>query len=314
MLSSAQILVGGGGGVLAAVMYLTVAIGTPGALILGYMSQLPLFAAGLAKGVLAVGLAAALGTLIVGIATGFFPATMFLVMNAAPAVFLIRQSLLSRVATDGSGHVEWYPAGLLVHWLTVLALAAVTAGLIAITGIEELHEAIEGELRGVFEAFMPGAERARAAEMAETFAELFPGIAIASWMVMFLVNAALAQGALVTLKRNLRPSPRMQDIELPAWMAAVLGIGIVLMLVAPGFLDILGRNLLLAILVPYVLGGLSVAHLWARNRSVWWLVLFYAVMFVSGYLALLAAILGFADQWLKLKRRMAGSESVKEIK
>ena len=50
-----------GGGILSALFYLSVKLGTPGAIILAYLAQLPLFLVGLAMGVVPAAVASATG-------------------------------------------------------------------------------------------------------------------------------------------------------------------------------------------------------------------------------------------------------------
>ena len=67
-------------------------LGTPGALILVYMTQLPLFVAGLWLGAGAAGLAGLVGTLVLLAASDLLGAALFAVLNAAPVVLLVRQA------------------------------------------------------------------------------------------------------------------------------------------------------------------------------------------------------------------------------
>src|SRR5436305_6723628 len=108
-----------GCGLAGACLYLALLLGSPGALILVYMTQLPLFLAGLWLGVGAAaiaGLSACLVMLAVGDVTA---AVLFAALNAGPVILLVRQALLARQGPDG--HVVWYPPGLLPAWLTIAA-------------------------------------------------------------------------------------------------------------------------------------------------------------------------------------------------
>src|SRR5436853_6515226 len=103
-----SVAVGSALGAVAGVMYIAVMLGTPGALILVYMTQLPLFVAGLWLGTGAAALAGATGTLVLlGRDLDLLGAAVFGVLNAAPVVLLVRQALLARRGGDGS--VTWYP-------------------------------------------------------------------------------------------------------------------------------------------------------------------------------------------------------------
>jgi hypothetical protein len=128
-----------------------------------------------------------------------------------------------------------------------------------------------------------------------------------SWIGMIIVNAALAQALLVRLRRNLRPSPAMTEIDLPNWMLPALAI-CVLGAFMPGYAGFIGGNLTLIFFIGYALAGLGVIHaLLARlpNRS-GLLGVTYVFMFLFGWPLIIAALLGVAEPWLKLRRRAAG--------
>src|SRR5581483_11908465 len=108
-----------GCGAAAAALYLAVMLGSPGGLILVYLTQLPLFAAGLWLG---------------------FAAALFAGLNVVPVVILVRQALLARRQDDGT--LQWYPPGLLAAWLTGMALAGIGAAVVALGGPANLQASL----------------------------------------------------------------------------------------------------------------------------------------------------------------------------
>src|SRR5690349_1576279 len=131
-----------GCGLAGACLYLAVLLDSPGALILVYLTQLPLFLAGLWLGTGAAalaGLSAVAVMLALSDVTGAF---LFAVLNAAPVVFLVRQALLARHDPDGA--VVWYPPGLLVAGLTLLALAGMAAAVVLLGGPHGLQATLTG--------------------------------------------------------------------------------------------------------------------------------------------------------------------------
>jgi hypothetical protein len=100
-------------------------LGTPGGLVLVYMTQLPLFIAGLWLGTGAAALAGLTGVLVLLAASDLLGAAVFAAVNAVPVLLLVRQALRARAGSDGA--VIWYPPGLLTAWLTGLALAGIAA-------------------------------------------------------------------------------------------------------------------------------------------------------------------------------------------
>ena len=94
-------------GAFAAVPYFAALTGSPGAMILAFLTQLPLFAAGLWLGVSAAALAGSAAALILLFGGNLLAATIFTVLNAIPVIVLVRQSLLARTGPESA--VEWYP-------------------------------------------------------------------------------------------------------------------------------------------------------------------------------------------------------------
>src|SRR5947209_5341110 len=109
--------VAAGCGVAGACLYLAVLIDSPGGIILVYLTQLPLFIAGLWLGAGPAALAGLAGCLVMLAVSDIIAAAIFATLNAAPVVLLVREALLARRAPDG--HLIWYPLGMLTAWLTV---------------------------------------------------------------------------------------------------------------------------------------------------------------------------------------------------
>src|SRR5258708_9622673 len=85
-----------GCGSAAAALYLAVLLGSPGALILVYLTQLPLFVAGLWLGTSAAALAGIAACVVMLIASDLIATLLFVALNPGPAALLGRQALLAR--------------------------------------------------------------------------------------------------------------------------------------------------------------------------------------------------------------------------
>src|SRR5207302_1369296 len=83
------------GGV-SACLYLALLLSSPGAMILVYLTQLPLFFAGLWFGVAAAAIAGLSGAAVLFAASDLLAAAIFAALNAVPVVVLVRQALLAR--------------------------------------------------------------------------------------------------------------------------------------------------------------------------------------------------------------------------
>src|SRR5689334_21595023 len=170
-----------GFGAAAGLLFLSLLSGSPLAMVLVNLTQLPLFLAGLMLGHHAAAIAGAAGALGTLTATSLSGALFFALGYAAPVVLLSWQAL--RWRADDSGAVWWYPPGRLVAWLVGVALASIGVGAVLTVGHEGGYE---GAVRAVIDeqlaAFMGTGDRN--AQMATAMAAIFPGIGAATWMFL----------------------------------------------------------------------------------------------------------------------------------
>jgi hypothetical protein len=289
-------------GVVAGLMYVGVMLGTPGALILVYLTQLPLFAAGLWLGAGAAVAAGITGSLVLLAVSDILGAALFAVLNAVPVALLVRQALLARQRDDGT--YVWYPPGPLTAWLTGYALAGIGVAMLLLGGPGAMHETLRGVLGTVLDR-MYGGQIPNRDQVASTLASIIPGVVAASWMVTAVVNATLAQGVLARFAANWRPSPRLIALELPIWLHIALGITAAAV-VFGGAARFVGMNAMIALSVAFCLGGLAVLHAAARRLAhpTMVLVFFYTTAALFGWPFLVAAVLGLLEPWLGLRRRL----------
>lgn len=303
------ILAGAGAGVVAALMLLSPHAGGIGSLILVALGSLPIFAAGLGLGLRAALVAVAVETAILASWFGIVSGGMEALIVSGPVLVIVRQALLWRQVTDPQGREtrEWYPPGMLVVCLTAIAAIAFLALAVLLAGggtpVEQrIARAMTGMLTEgggdpVAAGFGP--------EVALT--ARFPALGALGWMLMVVVNGALAQGLVQGFGKALRPAPRMADLALPRWFPWITGVLVGLTLVE-GWLGFVGRNLLLIQGFAYFLAGLAVLHAWSMrfaNRMVV-LVAVYAAMMLPG-LVMAVAAMGFVEQWAHLRLRLARS-------
>jgi hypothetical protein len=290
-------------GAVAACLYLGIILGSSGALILVYMTQLPLFVAGLWLGTAAAAMAGAAGTVVLLLANDLLGAAIFAALNAGPVTLLVRQALLARQLADGS--YAWYPPGLLTAWLTGIALGGIALAMLLLGGPDGLHTTLRDMVAGVLDR-IAGKPVPNRDQVAEGLAMIIPGVVAASWMVTTVVNGALAQGLLARFGANWRPSPHMAALALPIWLTVALAAAAALSLF-PGGLRFVGLNMTMALVVAFCLGGLAVLHAAARRLSqpTMALVFFYTVAALFGWPFVIVAVLGLLESWLGLRRRLA---------
>jgi Predicted membrane protein (DUF2232) len=288
-------------GALGAGLYLSVLTGSPGSLILVFLAQLPLFAAGLWLGVGAVAMASLTASAVLLAAGGVVAAALFAGFYAAPVILLVREALLSRRGPEGA--IEWYPPGLLSAWLTGLGLAAFAVALLLLGGPSGIETLLRESLAPAIDRWVEASDASRDALVAD-LARVFPGVVAASWMVMTASTAMLAQGVLARFGVSWRPSPDLASLTLPAWVPAVFGIAAAAMAMG-GTARFLGINVTIVLAIPFCLAGLAVLHTLARRlrRPQIPLATFYVLAGLFGWPLLVIAILGLLDALFGLRRR-----------
>ena len=300
-------LIAAGAGVVSGLLYISVVLGQPSAMLLAYLAQLPLFAVALGMGGMAGMTATGSATAVVALLGGAIAGGLFLVVSGIPVMVVGRKALLNR--TDADGKTEWYPLGLLVAWLVWMGAGAfIVAGLALQFATDGIEPAIRDFLGQAVDRLMADMAEGDRRRILDAIVPWFPAAVIMSWLAMVAVNAALAQGVLARFGRNLRQTPELADIELPQLLTLALGIAGAAALIGPDGVGFLGRNLFLILLVPFFFLGLGVVHAVARKFSPqrpFILVAAYAAMLVLGWPVALVAGLGLFDQWLGLRRRLA---------
>jgi Predicted membrane protein (DUF2232) len=290
-------------GLISSTLFLALSSGMPGMVLLAYFIQLPLLFVGLSLGLAASVIAAGSAILVCSLIAGVVAAALFALVQAVPAVMVIRQALLSR---QQGGKVEWYPPGLVLAQLATFAALCITASYLVLLGhpgglqgvLSDFIGATLAELGGVEAETAPGPELGR-------WMFLFPGLMAASWLVMVVVNGVLAQALAVRLGLNRRPSPALSELELPGWLWPAIGVAALLAVLGDDGLGFLGRSLLIVLVVPYMFLGLAVIHAFARRWSHRRLALtvFYGGVMLLGWPLLAILLLGFVEDWAHVRQR-----------
>ena len=307
-------LIAVGGGLVCALLYLSVMTGSTGAIFFTYLSQLPLFLVGLSLGWMPATIACIVAAGAIAVGANFAAAGLFCVLSAAPVLILVRQGLQSRPGADAAT-VEWYPPGLLLSWLTGYGLVLFGITLVAFLGSED---GVEGAARTYIEATLgtvaAGVADPRFDRIIQSFVRYFPAIVVTTWLVMVVINAALAQNVLKQLKRNRRPSPKFAELDLPGWMTTSLAVFLLVSLV-PGQIGITGQNAAIIIGLPFFLLGLAVIHAVSHRFGArrLFLLAIYVILILFGWPIIVVAGLGFVEQWARFRQRFAATGTGREI-
>lgn len=286
-------------GLVSCALFLSLISGLPGVVGLAYFVQLPLMMVGLTLGPAASMIAAAGALITNGLIAGVVVALLYAVLQAVPALMVVRQSLLFRQSEAG---VEWYPPGLILAQLAAMAALGIAIAYLWMIGEP-------GGLPGAIEAFLAELMAQLGAGEGETdlgaLVFLVPGLVAASWLIMVVLNAVLAQALAVRLGRNRRPSPAIADLQLPGWLWPLIGLTALLAWIGDGAPGFLGRSALIVLLVPYLILGLAVIHAVARRwaRPGLGLTAVYLAVIVLGWPVLVVVALGLVEDWAQLRRR-----------
>lgn len=304
---SREILAALGGGLVSAIFYISVKTGTPGSILLAYLSPLPLFLAGLAAGWKGAAVACAVAAAGVAAGTSFAAAGMFLALIVAPALIVVRQGLLSRPGGT-AGALEWYPPGLLLGWLTGYGLAGLCAVALYLSGAAGgLEGAASRFLNATLGQMTEAPQNPRVQFVLDALARYLPGMIAAVWLIVTAANAALAQALLVRFGWNRRPSPPFAALVLPRWVTGALVV-VALTTLVSGQIGTLGLNALIVTAVPFLFLGLAVLHALLRRVAArgFILAVLYLLLVLFGWPAIFIVGIGIMEQWVELRRRYGG--------
>jgi len=299
-------------GLMSAVLYGTAATGSVFSVFPVYLSQLPLFMAGLSLGGSATLIAAGAGVIAIAAAGGPMLSLAYFVVNAAAPLLLCQVANLSREVTgpDGKTHREYYPAGLMFAWLSGLGIAVMLllalyvhsyeGGLEAwIPQILEVERLTQTILQAQMQTGSTPVDVAGLQQKLILFA--LPGLAL-FWALICIGNGALAQRLLVRLGRNIRPSPELLNMSLPGFMLWPLAGGLILAFI-PGDIGLTGLVVAVLAAIPYFFLGLATVHVISHRLPgrAFTLAGVYILLMALGWPFLLIVGLGIIEQFANLR-------------
>ena len=298
------VLIALSGGLASVVFYLAFRTNAAGALILTYLTPLPILLVGLSKGLHFGVIAAALAITIILFTTGPVATSLYCILVAVPVVIIIRQFLINRPA-EAFGQIEWYPPGLILSWLTAYGIILITAVTIYFSGDEGGISGISKHLLNEAFAIVMNVNPSINTPI-DRIAAFLPGMLISVWLLILILNATLAQNFLSKIGYSKRPPPLYREIELPQWLTIGLALSILLSF-ASGVSSEIGRNSAPLLSIPFFLLGLTVIHTLSRRVSARGLVLVgaYILLVVVGWISAIIVLLGVLEQWVSLRSKFA---------
>ena len=300
-------------GLISALLFMSHTLGSVGALVLVYLTMLPLFLAGLGLGVAGALISAIVAGLVVGLAAGGLAFIGFVATNAVPVVIAVRLALLSHAGPDGTQ--EWFPLGRLLQYIIGYGLLLFALALVLASGSDGgLLGLLEGLLAREFADFLAIVGAEATVPAAGMLALATPGLVLASWLLMLVINAALAQGVLTRFGAALRPNLRLADVTLPDWLPLALAGAALVAVLATGTTRLVAVTVACALCAACFFAGLGIVHAWLHGRSgrTLLLALLYGTIVMLGWPIVIVAGLGLADHWTGWRRRMAAQASDRE--
>ncbi len=311
------ILLGLGAGLAAALLFGTVAVGAPLAVILCYLAPLPIVIATLGWHRQVGLLACFVGASALALALRSSAGTAFLFGPALPAWLLACLVLTGRALAgpDGVVRTAWLAPGAV---LFATGLAGAFLAVAAAVGLGQGDATdFEAVLRRATVAILSsdiglggrvsGGEPNAGASA--TFVNLLvlvaPAVAAAAFAVGLAANLWLGAKTAALSGRLPRPWSSLPETQMPRIALGVAGFAIVLCLLS-GWPAILGRALAGGLAMAFALGGLALLHAATRGRSGRGAILFMTyvlTLFFGGTVLPILALAGMVDSATTLRRR-----------
>lgn len=314
-------LIGIAAGLVAAVLFRSLATNSALAFLLFYLTPLPVFLAGIGWGVRAALLSFLTATILLGALLSFQSAVAFGLYIGLPGVILSylmrlhREYTVDPGATGGQPRVmvEWYPFGRIIAWGAVMAGTLVALGLVLLAGDSETYRQImrtifdENALRRFQSVFGPEFGAAEMERFVERFAFYFlPFFAATFWLLIMIGNLWLAAKSASISGLLSRPLPDFIGIDYPPFLAAgfVAALGVSF---AGGMLGVAGVAFLGAFACAFLLMGLAVIHVLLATSQFKLVLLFvlYVGLLVTPWVAPPVTALGLAEPFIRLRQRQS---------
>ena len=303
--------IGAGAGLASALLFAVITTGNPLAILLYFVAPLPVILAAMGWRHRAGLIAAVCGAVFVALLFSVKTGAAYALSVALPAWWFAYLTLLAR---DENGAVEWYPIGRLLMWMALLSAALTTAVSISIgrgdyESFVRAFEQILDVLRrlGTEVDSLPGEGAQSNADMARLMAAIAPpvsaavGVASSALLVWIAARVTRASGRLP------RPWPYLPAAAtLPNVALLVFGAACVLGVALHGFAGLGARSLAASLLMAYCLQGLAVIHVLTVGLAGRVGVLsgvYFALVMIPGWPALIYALLGVADALLGLRAK-----------
>jgi hypothetical protein len=311
------VLIGISAGAATALLFASVASGSPLSILLFYLAPLPILIAGLGWSHLAALIAAVVASASLALIFGSFFFIAFLIGIGLPAWWLSYLALLARPGTNGAGTpgaLEWYPVGFLVVWAAMLSAAIVVAAMLNF-GFDQqsFQAALRSGLERMFRvpatgdvATPPAPGTADRSRLIDFMVIALPPAAAVLTTITSTVNLWLADKIVRVSGRSRRPPADLPEMRFPNYAPMLAAVAIAGSFI-PGMIGIASGVLGAAMLIAYAILGFAVLHALTQgtNGRPFLLGGVYISVLVFGWPALIVALLGLAEAAFDFRARAA---------
>ena len=301
-------LIGLGSGVASALLFASIASGSPLSIILFYLAPLPIMIAAIGWSHWAAAIAVACAALSLGFTLGWVFLFAFVVGTGFPAWWLGYLAMLARPTPGNAAEpLEWYPAGRLVIWAAALASLVIV---VAIFNLGTDFDGFRNGLRQMLDRLIVIRTESPGTSNTERLVEFLisaipPGAAVLA-TITNLLNLWLSARIVRYSGQMHRPWPDLTAMEFPPLAAAVLAGSIAASFLG-GLVGIVAASLMAALLMAYGVLGFAVLHTVTRGMSSRPFALggVYAAVIIFGWPVIALCLLGLLEAAFGIRRRFA---------
>ncbi|MEJ0077305.1 MAG: DUF2232 domain-containing protein [Alphaproteobacteria bacterium] len=309
------VLIGLGAGAASALLFASIASGSPLSFALANFAQLPIMLAAIGWTHLAGLIGALIASAGLAFATTGSIALAFLLGIGLPAWWIGYLALLARPRDSNPAGIEWYPVGRIVVWTAILAALVVLVtmlryGFDATQMLAGLRHELERGLR--FLAGVPADSPLRMPSirdperLLDLLVPIIPPLKATALTATSLLNLWLAALIVRVSGRLKRPWPQIAQMSFPPFAATVLAIAVAGTFL-PDLAGLASGVFAASLLLAYALLGFAVVHVLTAGFAGRGFMLsgLYFTVGLFGWPIVLMSMLGLLETMASLRARSA---------